>query len=63
MKTDDMEESGTVNDSHQPDKCSSMLFVAQEISVVTDASPDTRYVNELNSGSSRLLCSFSFQLI
>ena len=63
MKTDDMEESGTVNDSHQPNMCSSMLFAAHEISVVTNASPGSRYVNELNSSSSRLLCSSSFQLV
>ena len=63
MTTDDVKESRTVNDSHQPNMCSSMLFAAQHISVVADAFPSTRYVNELNSSSSRLLCSFSFNLL
>ena len=63
ITSDGMEESDTVNDSHRPNMCSSLLFASQQTSVMTDIFRRTRCVNELNNSSSRLLCSYSLKLL
>ena len=58
MKTGNRKEISTVNDFHEPNMCSTLLFASQRISVVTDVFHRTRHVAELDNRSFRLLGSF-----